>query len=287
VRRFLLLLLVGVLNPSQAHAQRDTSPYLTTGVIAGAAMGGIGAILNREPGESWPRTFVRGAATGAAGGWLQYQAKRQVTKVTTRDRLEYAWLARTLHAAGSSVIENAAANRGALESFRFNVGFVRLDLDTRTGSVQPRLLPASLVATLYLAKWGHFDSRTSLRTGVLTFRAFEGGGRVRGHAVTRVNAVMYSGDVADGAYFNEVMAHELTHTLQYDDFAGVPLFAKPLTKQRQDWWLARNVGRWIYPDLQSGIDAFRYAVLNSGTSHCTNALELEAHMFSARGPYRC
>jgi hypothetical protein len=268
--------------PGHALAQRrDTSPYLTAGMVAGAAMGGIGAILNRKPDESWPRTFVRGAVTGAAGGWLQYQGKRQATRVTTRDRLEYAWLARTLHAAGSSLIENAAANRGALESFRFNVGFVRLDLDTRTGNIQPRVLPASLVATLYLAKWGHLDSRTSLRTGVLTFRGFKGGGHVRGLAVTRVNAVMYAPGYWDGA-FNEMFAHELTHTLQYDDYAGATLFGKRLAEGTDGGWLARTLGRWIYPDVHAGIDAFRYQVLGGGTSTCENALEREAYLFTQR-----
>jgi hypothetical protein len=145
--------------------------------------------------------------------------------------------------------------------------------------VRPRLLPAALIGTLQVARWGHFDARRSLRTGVLTFRAFQASDRVRGLAVTRVNAVLYNPGLWD---FNETLAHEMVHTLQYDDFSGATLFAKPLAERAGDWWLARSIGRWIYPDLHAGIDAFRYEVLGGGTHTCENLLEREAYLFSQR-----
>lgn len=272
----------GSLVPARLLAQRDTSPFLETSLLSGAAMGGLGAVLNRSPGEGWPRALARGAVAGAAGGWLQYQGKRQVLKMSTRDRLEYAWWARTLHAAGTSIIENAAASRPALESFRFNAGFVRLDLDTRTRTVRARLLPVALYGAVHIASYGRLDARRSLRTGVLTFRARPASDRVRGLAVTRVNTVLYRPDLPDD-FISETLAHELVHTLQYDDFAGTTLFARPVaTEIGAEWAFGRALGRWIYPDLHAGIDALQYEILNGGVSSCANALEREAYTLSAR-----
>lgn len=251
-------------------------------MLSGAAIGGIGAVLNRGRGESWPGALARGAVAGAAGGWLQYQGKRQVLKMSTRDRLEYGWWARTLHAAGSSIIENAAASRAALESFRFNAGFIRVDVDTRTRSVRPRLLPVALFGTLYFASYGRLDARRSLRTGILVFRARPASDRVRGLAVTRVNTVLYRSDLPDD-FISETLAHELVHTLQYDDFSGTTLFARPMaTRIGREWAFGQALGRWIYPDLHAGIDALHYEVLNGGVSSCANALEREAYTLSAR-----
>lgn len=280
-----LVLTLGVALSRPALAQRDTSPFLRNSLISGAAMGGVGAILNRDRGEAWPHALARGATAGAAGGWLQYQGKRQVLKMSTRDRLEYAWWARTLHAAGTSIIENAAASRPALESFRFNAGFVRLDVNASTGQIRTRLLPIALIGTLQVAQWGRFDARRSLRTGVLTFRSTRDPGRVGGLAVTRVNSVLYNPWIPND-FVSETLAHELVHTLQYDDFAGVTLFARPLARRvGGDWAPGRALGRWIYPDLQAGIDALRYEVLNGGSSTCANSLEREAYTLSARWAY--
>lgn len=278
------VLALTVALPANASAQRDTSPFLRANVISGAATGGLGAIVNRARGESWPRALLRGAAAGALGGWLQYQGKRQALRMSERDHLEYAWLARTLHAAGSSIIENAAADRPAFESFRFNLGFVRLDLDLRTRDVQARLLPAALVSTVQMSQWGRLDARRSLRTGILTFTTHHQQDRVRGLAVTRVNTVLYVPWVSASS-LSEVLAHELIHTLQYDDYAGTTLLAKPLSRSAEDWPLARTLSRWVYPDLHAGIDAFFYEVLNGGASGCTNAHEREAYTLSARWSY--
>lgn len=275
------LAVLGVVRPPEASAQRDTSPFLTSAVVSGAAIGGLGALLNRDSTESWKAALLRGVGAGAVGGWLQYQGKRQVSKMSARGHLEYAWLARTLHSFGSSMIENAAASRGAFDRFRFNLGFVRFDLDTRTRHLQPRLLPVALIGTIHVAQWGRLDTRRSLRTGVLTFRARPDDDRVRAFGVTRVNAVLYS-PVVEGALFSEVIAHELVHTLQYDDFAGATLLLKPLAGAAEDWPLAKAAGRWIYPDLHAGIDALRYSVLNGGTRTCANALEREAYQFAGR-----
>ena len=245
-------------------------------------MGGIGAVLNRPAGESWPRALARGAVAGAAGGWLQYQGKRQVLKMSTRDRLEYGWWARTLHAAGTSIIENAAASRPALASFRVNAGFLRFDLDTRSRTLRTRVLPVALYGALHIASYGRLDARRSLRTGVLTFRARPASGRVRGLAVTRVNTVLYRPGLPDHV-MSETLAHELVHTLQYDDFAGATLFARPVATQiGSEWAFGRALGRWFYPDLHAGIDALHYEILNGGVSSCANALEREAYTLSAR-----
>lgn len=267
--------------PTGVLAQRDTSPFLESAVVSGAVIGGLGAILNRDSTESWTTALWRGMSAGALGGWLQYQGKRQALKMSTRDHLEYAWLARTLHAAGTSVIENAAASRGPFESFRFNVGFVRFDLDTRTRQVRSRLLPAALVGAIHVAQWGHLDAKRSLRTGILTFRARSSDDHVRGLAVTRVNTVLYA-PWATEFILSEVLAHELVHTLQYDDYAGATMLLKPLVGFAEDWSVAKLGARWVYPDVHAGIDALRYEVLYGGQKTCANPLEREAYRFTAR-----
>lgn len=269
-----------VAYPTTAPAQRDTSPFLESAVASGALIGGLGAILNRDSSESWTAALWRGMSAGALGGWLQYQGKRQALKMASRNHLEYAWLARTLHAAGTSVIENAAASRGPFDSFRFNLGFVRFDLDTRTRQVRSRLLPAALLGTIHVAQWGHFDAKRSLRTGVLTFRARPTDHHVRGLAVTRVNTVLY-GPWSE-FMISEVLAHELVHTLQYDDYAGATMLFKPLVGFAEDWPMAKLGARWVYPDVHAGIDMLRYEVLYGGQKTCANPLEREAYRFTSR-----
>ena len=69
---------------------------------------GIGAIINKPKNTNWKHAFVHGAWQGSVGGLLNYTAKKSLYFINKKQNDAYAFPAKILHAAGSSIIENAA-----------------------------------------------------------------------------------------------------------------------------------------------------------------------------------
>jgi hypothetical protein len=283
MRVLVLVALVVALIPRVSMAQRK-GDFVLPNVFIGAVSGGVGAAINRRPGERWPVAFLRGGMAGAVGGFLIYQGKNAVHRVVTTQRLAYAWPARLIDAAGNSLVENAAANRGLLDRGHLNLGFVRFEIERAPLRLRPRILPAALAGTIYVASRGAFDPASSLRTGLLVFHTSdELHGQHDVTAVTVVNSILYTTGAAT-RWLPETIAHEIIHSMQYDDYAGFTYFLRPLaTTMFESRPALGRIGRWVHPDLHYAGFLVNYFVFQggSGRSYCSNTLEQEAIFLSS------
>lgn len=280
----LLAVLAGLPWPG-ARAQTTTSKFAVSNTLLGGISGGIGAVLNRRASESWPRAFGRGLAVGSLGGMLMFEGKNVNHLVTSRQRLEYAWLSRLTYSAGNSLVENAASGRGAFSSMHLNVGFVRVDVATAPLHVRSRLLPAGLGGTLIQASQGKLDLERSLKSGAFIFwTRDEIAGLPDAMGFTAAGSVIYSARQSERR-LNETIAHEIEHTFQSEDYVGVASFLKPLAERasRASPEMA-GLGRWVYPDVSVGLFVADYFLIRSGAGrqYCQNFHEREARFLATR-----
>ncbi len=93
----------------------------------GAAIGSVGAVINKPYEQNWKSAFLRGFWQGSIGGTLNFIGKKTIYLVNEHESLAYAWPAKIIHDAGTSIIENAAKNKPFLQNWNMNIGPARFD----------------------------------------------------------------------------------------------------------------------------------------------------------------
>lgn len=256
-------------------------------VALGAVVGGVGALANGDDGPAL-RRLARGAGRGAVGGTVAYSGKWALGEISRTGQLAYAWPARLLHDAGTSVVENAAHDRPPLDRLASHLGFVRLDVRPASGDVRARLLPLNAVAFgVMLADDGSaFDLR---RTLALTTPVFVGDGRGR---------MPITGGTGDGfAFLGSVyldrqdddlaglVAHEMVHVFQHHEHVRAAALYAGLDGPLRRSGAYRAAARWVYLD-NVGIQAAAYFAVEGGDidAPCKydNWFEREAEAFGTR-----
>ncbi|HET6228294.1 MAG TPA: hypothetical protein VFF27_18580, partial [Bacteroidia bacterium] len=264
--------------------------YETQSIVYNTLIGGIsacvGAIINKKNDEKWSEIFLKKFAIGATGGLVMYGGKKMNSLIATREKLGYAWLTRGVFYAGLSVVENTAAGKKFWETWHYDIGFVRFEFDCHSFKLQPKLMPAALGATVFLAYHGRLDVRTSLESGVPTFRARRIIYQTQLIGSTVTNGFLFSDSLKErSSVFYNTYAHEVIHSFQFSEFSGVNQFFKPLT----DKWgtsspLYKNIHKWVYGDLNHEMMLLNYFVVQGGVkrNYCRNFLENEAEFLSVR-----
>jgi hypothetical protein len=265
-------------------AQDYRGPALLYNGLIGAVSGGVGSIINKHKGQKLYKAFAKGFLVGAGGGVIMYSGKRLNSLISSRGELGYGYLSRFVFDAGNSIVENAAANRNFWELWHYDVGFIRIELETNRMNVKPRLMASTFAATVFLATQGRFDARTSLASGTPTFRTKSISYAPKLNGSTLTNAFLLNDTLRINQFFYDIYAHEMTHTFQFRELAGVNYFFNPWkAKWNTRSKLYARLSPWIYGDLNYELFGINYFLINGGSEgrhYCRNFLENEAEYLS-------
>ena len=86
-----------------------------------------------------------------------YEGKNLNNLIYIKNEPGYGWLARTVYNAGNSIVENATSNIPFWAKWHFNLSFIRIEVQTESFSIQPKLMPLTFISTINLSSLGNFD----------------------------------------------------------------------------------------------------------------------------------
>lgn len=282
--RFLAIILLACLLRQTIRAQDYRGASLLYNGLIGAVSGGVGSVINKHKGQKWYKAFAKGFAVGAGGGMIMYGGKRINSLISVKSELGYGYLSRFVFDMGNSIVENAAANRNFWEVVHYDVGFIRLELETTRLKFRPRVMASTFIGTVFLATQGRFDARTSLSSGTPTFRTRSITYAPKLNGSTLTNGFLLNDTLRYNQFFYDIYAHEMIHTFQFRELAGINYFFNPLkTKwnERSRWYA--KLSPWIYGDLNYELYGINYFFINGGPNgkhYCRNFLENEAEYLS-------
>ncbi|MES2761744.1 MAG: hypothetical protein V4677_06035 [Bacteroidota bacterium] len=270
-----------------SKAQYTEAKVFAYNALVGSISGGIGALINKKKDQKWHKVLLKGFVVGFGGGAICYSGKKLNSLIAIKKELGYAYLSRAVFSVGNSIVENAASNRPFWSRWHYDIGFVRLELQTN-GPLKftPKVMPSSLGGIVFMAVRGRLDENVSLRSGTFTFRA----DRViyASHLVasTASNGFLFVNALNSGQVFYDTYAHEMVHAFQFQEFSGCNYFFNPLTdKWKEKSPLFKKTSKWIYGDVNFELMLFNYFIINQGNDdskahYCKNYLENEAEFLS-------
>jgi hypothetical protein len=266
--------------PAISIAQRQERELLFYNVGFGALTGGIGATINKPKTLNWKRAFITGFWQGSIGGLLTFSGKKSLHLVNRNKTLAYAWPAKIIHAAGISIIENAAARQPFLENWNINIGIARFDFSLGDKKcVKARFLPYSIYSVISGFVGGSFDASTSLQTGNLAFKYKSPSSPWQGNSsgISFGRTFAYENST-DKYYF---ISHELVHQFQFDEYQSLNALLLPLGKKVKSTKVQILFSKYIYFDVPYLSLAY-YGI--EGThdypNYYRNFYEFEAERFS-------
>ena len=267
-----------LLNSSEFKAQNSDLESGIFNVGVGSVLGGIGAIINKEPGEKFGKTLLKGMGQGALGGYLVFESERLIRQFSRSGDYAYVWPSKIVNSAGASIIENAAANRDFWARWHMNIGFNRIEVNTKENfKVSYRIMPFSFIRTVFAASSSKFDLKNSAKVGTFVFRQEQIEGGNAGYAAANLIVLedSYIGDMA--------LPHELIHTYQHERTSGFNNF---FTKAEKS--ISSKLGlsefynfydKIFYNDYNYILNGLLYYIAD-GNGHANNFFEDEARYFS-------
>jgi hypothetical protein len=272
-----------IMLPARQLAQEGYR-YLAYNTLIGGITGGIGSLINRTTQEKKLHALTKGFITGMAGGAVMYAGKRANSLIIQMKEPGWAWISRTVFCAGNSVVENASANRPFWQRWHYDFLFARVEADLEHGTVRARLMPSAFAGFVILAAQARPDWKNSLASGTAVFIK---SGKILSpglSGLTAGNSIVILDTVQKIPYFRNVLAHEMVHTFQFQEWSGVNGMLLPLHKS----WTeksprVRQLSKWIYGDINYEIMLLNYFIVQRGYSpeyYFRNYYEREAEMMS-------
>lgn len=261
----------------ESTSQHNKTQMAVYNIGLGSVVGGIGAVINKDPNEKIGKIFLKGFVQGGLGGYLVYESKNFILKIPENNKLEYAWGAKIINSMGSSIIENASLNKNFWDRWHINIGFNRFEINTENRiNIKYRIMPISLILTGIYAYGNKFELDKSLKTGELIFSVsgnFEHAGATWGKII-----LIDESKLSD----SNIISHEIIHSFQYEDFNFVNTFLnKPLSGFSKKSIFGKKLNEIFYFDLQAPIFGGLYLLENSNQNcYYDNFFENEAGFFS-------
>ncbi|WP_299102443.1 hypothetical protein [uncultured Winogradskyella sp.] len=273
-----LLILISFTTKAQAN---DTEAALYN-VGFGAVFGTVGAIINKSPDEPLGKVIKKSLWQGALGGYITFESKRVLREARRQEQWEYFWMAKLINAAGTSIKENTALNKNFYEKWHLNIGFSRLEFNTKDEfSVKYKLMPVAFVYNVDALFRYKFELKHSLRVGEFVYSINR---RLENSNYDEIVASATAGYmVFNKSYLNQIdiNVHEIIHLYQSNDFSIFNTYLnKPLTK-----WSAENkTVKWLNEHLYT---EYHYLILrplyifeaNKAETHYDNIFEHEAQYY--------
>jgi hypothetical protein len=266
------LLLVCSLSFAQ-HQERKVFFY---NVGFGGLSSGLGAVINKPKEINWKKAFVKGVWQGSIGGTLNYSGKKMLYVISREEDLIYAWPAKFLHHAGTSIIENAALNEPFLQNWNLNLGPVRVDFSLNGAKpFRARLLPYSIYSVIAGGRVGRFDVSTTLLTCNIAYKNKywlpEGNlGLSYGRGFAYV--------ANEGKY--HTISHELVHQFQFNEYQVFNTYLKPLANKVPRTKVKSIFTKYIYFDANYLAPFYMLEGRHKQQSYYRNFYEFEAQRFS-------
>ena len=244
----------------------------------GSVCGGIGSLINKKSNEKWSKVFIKGLCQGAFGGYLVYESKNLIGKISENQRYEYSWYAKAVNSAGISIIENASSNRDLWEQWNLNIGFNRIEFYTKNKfKAKYKIMPVSLLLTIGVASNSKFEFDKTIQTGEFIFSKKLNKDNVRG--ITYGTAI-----ILDSSETNNysTISHEIIHIYQYYDFNFINSY---FDKPKEQWKIKSNTFKKLnnifYFDIQGGPLNGIYLLENiNRNNYYDNFFENEAGFYS-------
>ena len=278
---YAVLFLSTVCNKPYAQSGNQEAQMAVYNVALGGLTAGIGAVINKQKNTNWKKVFVKGFWQGSLGGALNYSAKKTLNLINQQNKKIYALPAKILHAAGLSIIENAALNEPFLQNWNINYGPVRFDFSVgHNRKFKARFLPESIYSVYEASRVASFDLKSSLLTGNIVYT-----NRnnlviyTRNHAVSGLSFGRSIAVGADWIGSNIVLAHELVHQFQYDDYQVLNTWFKPFEKHIKSKLLTTIFTKYVYADIPYFWFFYSAQGINKPNSY-NNFYEFEAERFA-------
>lgn len=262
----------------------------------GGITSGVGAVINKKKNEKPLRVFWRGFKYGTIGGFFNYTGKKithlisfskdSFLDVNNNAALLWGWPAKIIHSVGSSIMENAAANKEKIFShYNIQIGFINLSIDLKNHiSVTPQLMPLSFLeftsSTIRLGSRLKFKESILLGTPYFITNDntsyFES---ADAEAVT--NCIIVKSWAASTRFSGLILAHEYVHVLQQREYF---VFNQYLRKAfyniiNQDKPIVKLINKHMYPDIPYLY--FFYSIMQQPReTYYKNIFELEAEHFA-------
>jgi hypothetical protein len=277
---FLLFLL-----PSICFSQNQERKVLVYNIGLGGFTAAIGAVINKPKHTDGKKYFVKGFWQGSTGGVLSYSGKKILHLISYQRNLAYGWPSKILHAAGTSIIENAALNKPYLKYWNIDYGPLRFDFAVGKNAppLKVRLLPTGIYAIIQGHIKGQLDVRTSISTGSLAYRSkkpfiYSNGGYYAGLSYGR--AFLHNVTKFDSDFDYELISHEINHVYQYRDYNVINSWFNPVAKKWAGPKLKKLVDRYIYPDVPCFYYIYPIEGYHSFFNYYRNFFEFESERFA-------
>nr|WKN37404.1 hypothetical protein K4G66_01610 [Tunicatimonas sp. TK19036] len=281
MRLKILILSALLLFTSAINGQNTKTEMAFYTIGLGSVFSGVGALVNKNSDERWDKVLLKGLGQGALGGYLVYESKNLIGKISSQERWKYSWYGKLVNSAGISIIENAASNRNFWEQWHINLGFNRVEFYTKGRlKVKYKLMPVSLILIAYTAIGNKFELTRTLQTGKIIFSGsglktifgFYAGGWALGNVL-----------LIDRHFINnyQLYSHEIIHIYQYNDFNFINSYLnKPKASLNKTSNTFSKVSNILHFDLQGFVFYPLYLLENRNSSYYNNFFEREAGFYS-------
>ena len=275
---FSVLFVLSVVTPGKGQSSDLEAGLFNIGI--GSVLGGVGAVINKEPGEKFGKVLLKGLGQGALGGYAVFESQRLVREFAESGDFGYVWPAKLVNSAGSSIIENAAANRDFWEKWHLNFGFNRIKINTAENfRLSYRIMPFALAGTIYAATDGKLNLKTSLRMGTFVFETREIHRDRSIYGQARVNSIL----ILNEQKGRIALPHELIHNFQYERLSGFnAFFDKPMKNLSENHKIVDFYNKIFYTDFNALLHTGLYTLANPDREHQSqnNFFEREADYFT-------
>ena len=257
----------------------SNSKELIYNVSIGAVLGTLGALMNKKEDDSFKKFFLKGFCQGALGGYVTFESKKLVDFAQKKNDWKFFWAAKIVNAAGTSIKENASSNNNFWEKWHINIGFSRIELNTKDSfHINYKIMPISLIYTIAYSTNSKFELNKTLQTGEFIFsqnsddfleknpfgKAFPGG------------MLVYE------PYKNNIylISHEIIHLYQFNDFSqSEALLIKPLSGLNNTF--LKKTSTFLHYDFRYLPSSIFYFVADKNSVYYfDNIFEREAAFYS-------
>lgn len=276
----LILVFCLIICGKPGEAQNSDLEFALVNVGVSSVIGGVGAIINKEPEEQFSKVLLKGFAQGALGGYVVFESKRMLREFSQRENYAYVWPSKLLNAAGNSIIENAASNQNFWVKWHLNIGFNRFDIYTKDKfRLRYRIMPFSLGTTITGFINYSFDFSQSLTFGTFVFTD-------ENISIDGINN--FDGATGDNLFVlkenssNLIKAHEIIHTYQYEQLSGFNMYFSPIsTKLESNSKLFEFYQKYFYTDYNSLLKRLLDQIeKKKSQNYSDNLFEKEAYYFT-------
>ncbi len=280
MKKLFITIILFLFLTNNSFSQANDTEALLYNVSFGGLFGTIGAMINKKPNEKMGKVILKGLAQGSLGGYFTFESKRVLRLAEKNEDWKLIWSAKLLNAGGNSVKENATLNQNFWYKWHLNIGFNRIEFETKDKfKLKYKIMPIAFVYNTLAFTQAKFNTNLSLKTGEFIFssndpRLYEAGTR----------GVTFPGTIVLRSMENsyDLISHEIMHIYQSNDYNLFnSYYSKPIKKIETRNNFIKQINSLIHYD-------FHYIPLrtvyiyekNTAVKYHDNFFEHEAAYFS-------